>query len=914
MKGYVRYSKQLGFYGITSEDEERWKRKYPHIDDFELNVKECKEWLSKHWNKAQLAERQPEKVLNWWLGGEWEHLSNDEYKEPEKIHNPKQLIDFIQRYFNNNELIERVIRGKRDGYSDTLATKHYDKALGHAVKLREEVPDFPPTPDTMGKPLINLRKFQEWCIECQKIVTDLITRIKLESLDKSLSLLLELRELRKSAPPPINQTKLDKIRDRIWSELERLLKVIDESGESVRHWRDKIEFGQDYELLLKILAENEIHVPDNKEELVEMFTAAEWMAKVDWDRVKTVEEELKKDKTLTTQLNILDKHSYLFSTAQVAEQKINDFVWRTYCFENQDYAKAVNERQEHIIKLFDETTKILNSDKSLLKVAYLRKEKLNSAFERLNDRLFGTLTLRSVDDDPLNEIIEELKAIRDDFIQRRRTIPREELEQKVKIPNEPTEISQYPVDNGNFLIKIASSVHELIQDQTNRECFQKQLSGFRKLKNEFDHTLKEAQEVALDDPKLRYDYDDVRDKDKDPPPPPVEGYEVERYYVLDAPPKGFWRPPLPFNPDGWLSHFQFKCAGLIHPLREEPRNRDQMLMCIFALLAAIHDEALHIPVCDRLTDRNQDDWVESLWIGVSHEGWTADDIGTFPDRQNYIETALNDVKAELTKKQTETEQKERDNKVLRNLAEELKSIITRLAAQPKVQLLEDIRQVQISMEKLGQSDVGFDNISREESIYAEAMVVEYLKERYGEQDDTLGNWPTDWHECPKAYYLYMEKVKEFRTAKAKANIDRFKDLVEKLTNIEQEVASVEKPKTSSWNEVSLDFIDDETIRYKIGKSKWKRVNYAEIDFQDKRTGMKRKIWSTFINLAKNCKNGHVIDCKTPENISKDLDLICKKLRLFFGPKDRPILYNKRDKNWKVKFRLTYKIQDTEISF
>ncbi|MFC1794654.1 hypothetical protein ACFL3Q_13820 [Planctomycetota bacterium] len=625
-------------------------RKYPHIGDFELNVEECQEWLSKDWSKERLAEQQPGKVLGWWLGGEWENLSKDRYKEPEKIHNPKQLINFIDRYFNNKELIERIIRGKSDGYSDTLATKHYDKALGHAVKLREEVPDFPPTPDTIGKPVIDLRKFQEWCIECQNIATDLITRIKLDSLDKALSSLLGLRELRKSAPPPIDQTKWDKVNDRVWGELEKLLKVVNETDESARSWRNRIEFGQDYESLLKKLAEHKIHTSSNKEDLLEMLNAAEWMAKVDWDRVKTITEELKKAKTLTTQASEYYKHTHLLSTAQMAEQKINDFVWRTYCFENQDYAKAVNERQEHIIKLFDETTKTLNSDKSLLKVAYLREEKLNSAFERLNDRLFDTPTLRSVDDDPLNEIIEELKAIRDDFIQRSRTIPREEPEQKVKIPNEPTEINLYPIEHREFLTKVASSVHELIQNQTNRKEFQEQIRGFRNLRDKFARALKEAQEAALSDPKLRYDYDDVRDKDKAPPDPPEEGYEVECHHVLDTPPKGFWRPPLPFNPDGWLSRFQFKCAGLIHPPEEEPRNRAQMLMCIFALLAAIHDEALDVPACDRLTDRDQDGWVESLWIGVSYEGWTADDIGTFPDRQNYIETALNDVKAELAKK------------------------------------------------------------------------------------------------------------------------------------------------------------------------------------------------------------------------------------------------------------------------
>ena len=157
----MRYSKQTGFYGITSEDKKQWMRKYPHIDDFELNVEECKEWLSKHWEKARLAEQQPEKVFDWWLGGEWLNFNAKGYKEPETIYNPEQLSNFIEQYFNSAELIKSITRGKREGYSDTLAKEHYEKALGHAVKLRKELPDFPKTPEATGKPILDHIMLQE---------------------------------------------------------------------------------------------------------------------------------------------------------------------------------------------------------------------------------------------------------------------------------------------------------------------------------------------------------------------------------------------------------------------------------------------------------------------------------------------------------------------------------------------------------------------------------------------------------------------------------------------------------------------------------------------------------------------------------------------------------------------------------
>ena len=208
-------------------------------------------------------------------------------------------------------------------------------------------------------------------------------------------------------------------------------------------------------------------------------------------------------------------------------------------------------------------------------------------------------------------------------------------------------------NHGEFLINVANTIHKFVQKASNRESFQEQLRGFRKLKDDFAHTLKKAQEAALSDPALRYDYDDGRDEDKAPPDPPKDGYEVERHYVLDDPPKGFWRPPLPFNPDGWLQRFECSWFGLFDPPAEEPRDKAQMLMCEYALFATIHDTALDNPACDRLTDSGQDDWADSLWIGVRQEGTFTGDISTFPHRQAYIKTSLTNVINDLAVKATE---------------------------------------------------------------------------------------------------------------------------------------------------------------------------------------------------------------------------------------------------------------------
>ena len=345
------------------KDKEQWMRKYPHIDDFELTVEEGEGWLSKHWNKARLAEQRPRDFLDWWLGCEWINLSEHGYKEPEKVYNPKQLIDFIEQYFINGELIERITRGKHDGYSDSLATKHHEKALGYAVKLREEVPDFPQTPDATGKPHLDLRRLQEWCIECEKSIPDLYTGLALEGIEDAQSLLQELRELLKSGAPAIDETKWSKIKDRVRSELERLIKIVKELDKPktslrgtllagfeyrMQYWHDRAIFGQDCEPLQSKMAEYKIHIPDDLNESSEMITAAELMAKVDWDKAKAIVEERKSSKAQDTTLLELTAQMSLLNSAQIAEQKIYELVWKTYCLENQDFAEAENKRQERI--------------------------------------------------------------------------------------------------------------------------------------------------------------------------------------------------------------------------------------------------------------------------------------------------------------------------------------------------------------------------------------------------------------------------------------------------------------------------------------------------------------------------------------------------------------------------------------
>lgn len=109
----------------------------------------------------------------------------------------------------------------------------------------------------------------------------------------------------------------------------------------------------------------------------------------------------------------------------------------------------------------------------------------------------------------------------------------------------------------------------------------------------------------------------------------------------------------------------------------------------------------------------------------------------------------------------------------------------------------------------------------------------------------------------------------------------------------------------NWEQVSIDILDNDTVRYKIGKEEWKRVNYAEFGFKDNRKGLPNKLWRIFREMAK-YNNGGFIKMPTPSSVSKDIDRIRGILRQFFCVPEIPIKYNKKVRAYHVKFNLTHK--------
>ena len=154
-----------------------------------------------------------------------------------------------------------------------------------------------------------------------------------------------------------------------------------------------------------------------------------------------------------------------------------------------------------------------------------------------------------------------------------------------------------------------------------------------------------------------------------------------------------------------------------------------------------------------------------------------------------------------------------------------------------------------------------------------------LKERVRAQDQlsNLEDWALQMHEKATRY---AEKARMLVLGDTETNAD-------------------------NWEQVSIDILDNDTMRYKIGKEEWKRANYAVLGFMDNRKGLPNKLWGIFQEMA-NHNDGGFIRMPTPSNVSKDIDRIRDILRQFFDIQEIPIKYNEKVRAYHVKFNLTYK--------
>jgi hypothetical protein len=177
-------------------------------------------------------------------------------------------------------------------------------------------------------------------------------------------------------------------------------------------------------------------------------------------------------------------------------------------------------------------------------------------------------------------------------------------------------------------------------------------------------------------------------------------------------------------------------------------------------------------------------------------------------------------------------------------------------------------------------------------------------------------------DCPEGF-LFKSEAEMSLQERVRAN-DQLSDLKDWVLEMHEKAAAyaekvhillsgdTEKKESSSkpdnWEQVSIDILDDDTLRYKIGNMEWKRVNYAELGFMDNRKGLPNKLWGIFRKMAK-YNNGGFIRMPIPSNVPKDIDRIRVILRQFFNLQEIPIKYDKKVHAYHVKFNFTHKKND-----
>ncbi len=104
---------------------------------------------------------------------------------------------------------------------------------------------------------------------------------------------------------------------------------------------------------------------------------------------------------------------------------------------------------------------------------------------------------------------------------------------------------------------------------------------------------------------------------------------------------------------------------------------------------------------------------------------------------------------------------------------------------------------------------------------------------------------------------------------------------------------------TKWEEITIEVIDDDTIKCKAGAENWQRYGYFELGFRDERKTLPNKLWSIFLSLAEQNQPSVNSQKITP----KDIQRIRKTLREAFGLQGMPIKrYDENAKRYPCKFK------------
>ncbi len=113
-----------------------------------------------------------------------------------------------------------------------------------------------------------------------------------------------------------------------------------------------------------------------------------------------------------------------------------------------------------------------------------------------------------------------------------------------------------------------------------------------------------------------------------------------------------------------------------------------------------------------------------------------------------------------------------------------------------------------------------------------------------------------------------------------------------------------QPEVRRWEDIEISFLSDERVEIRIG-SQIETRNYAEMGFEDQRTGKPNEAWSLLKGLAE--LKGEIsrdeLSGKHLERFTKRIERTRRVLRKHFGMTDDPVPYTQG-----VGYRARFKIQ------
>ncbi len=127
----------------------------------------------------------------------------------------------------------------------------------------------------------------------------------------------------------------------------------------------------------------------------------------------------------------------------------------------------------------------------------------------------------------------------------------------------------------------------------------------------------------------------------------------------------------------------------------------------------------------------------------------------------------------------------------------------------------------------------------------------------------------------------------------------------------QPVVKFPIPESSTWNDVTIRFLSNETVQITVGEISEGR-NFAELGFVDRRNGYPDQLWNVLKLLA--FTNGDIswetrgLPIKLHNNLKAYIKDIRKRLKNLFQMEDDPFESYRKHKSYKTKFKITVSSQ------